>query len=61
LEQLMNWPPDGDEHMPVVLMLMRGKTYLRMGNVGRGHHSAALSMLGTFEHLSRRAVELFGR
>jgi hypothetical protein len=61
VEQLMNWPPDGDEHMPVVLMLMRGKTYLRMGNAGRGHHGAALSMLGTFEHLSRRAVELFGR
>jgi hypothetical protein len=47
--------------MPVVLMLMRGRKYLRMGNAGRGHHGAALSMLGTFEHLSRRAVELFGR
>lgn len=58
--QLMAGVSLSDEATPVVLMLMRGKVYLRMATPEPGGDLAALRMLATFEHLSRRAVVLFG-
>ncbi|MCY1541127.1 hypothetical protein D9M68_768010 [compost metagenome] len=55
----MAWPEAGvDAQTPVLLMLMRGKTYLRMQVSGKNPTASVLHALELFEHASAQAVGL---
>lgn len=61
VEWFMNTPTGWDSATPVILMLTRGKTYLRMQEGEPGDSTAALHALDIFEHLSGRALQLLDR
>lgn len=57
--RLMAWPDAGvDAQTPVLLMLMRGKTYLRMQVPSKNPTASVLYALDLFEHASAQAMGL---
>lgn len=60
-QQLMAWPEWVSDETPVMLMLQRGKTYLRMQIDRQGDSATALHALGLFERASQRALEMAAR
>lgn len=61
IAQLMDCPPEWPVDTPMILMITRGKAYLRL-QVGKENGSAiAVHALDIFEHLSGRALLLLGR
>lgn len=61
LEWLMGWPEPVQPETPLMFMLTRGKTYLRLQVDKPGDSAAALHALDIFEHLSGRALQLLER
>ncbi len=55
-QQLMAWPETVNKETPMMFMLERGKTYLRMQIDRPGDMDTALHALGLFERLSQRAL-----
>ena len=64
VDMLMQWPLEVSPETPVLLMLTRGKNYLRMqggqGSPG-GQAGVAVHGLDVFEHLSGRALQILDR
>ncbi|WP_291009292.1 hypothetical protein [Hydrogenophaga sp.] len=64
VDMLMEWPLDVSPGTPVLFMLTRGKTYLRMqgGQGGPGGQAGvAVHALDVFEHLTGRALQILDR
>lgn len=64
VDMLMEWPLDVSPETPMLFMLTRGKTYLRMqgGQGGPGGQAGvAVHALDVFEHLSGRALQILDR
>lgn len=61
IAMLMGWPRPVHERTPVLLMLTRGKTYLRLELGDPSETDAALHALDVFEHFSARAARLLAR
>lgn len=60
-QQLMDWPEGVSDETPVMLMLQRGKTYLRMQVDRDGDAVTALHAFELFERASQRAMEIAAR
>lgn len=60
-QRLMDWPEPVSEETPVMLMLQRGKTYMRMQIDRKGDTDTALHALGLFDRASQRALEMAAR
>lgn len=60
-QQLMAWPEGVSDETPVMLMLQRGKTYLRMQVDRDGDTATALHAFGLFDRASQRAMEIAAR
>ncbi len=60
-QQLMDWPDWVSEETPVMLMLQRGKTYMRMQIDPSGDTATALHALALFDRASQRAMEMAAR
>lgn len=60
-QQLMDWPEQVTDETPVMLMLQRGKTYMRMQMDRDGDTATALHALGLFDRASQRAMEMAAR
>ena len=60
-QRLMDWPDPVSDETPVMLMLQRGKTYMRMQVDRKGDTSTALHALGLFDQASQRALEMAPR
>jgi hypothetical protein len=61
IELLMDWPEDVSEGTPMLFMLMRGNTYLRMQVDRPADSDAALHALDVFEQFSARAIKKLER
>lgn len=61
VEWFMDGPPRWSAEVPLILMLTRGKTYLRLQVGEPGDSAATLHALDIFEHLSSRAIQLLDR
>ncbi|HEX5738767.1 MAG TPA: hypothetical protein VFY22_09670 [Hydrogenophaga sp.] len=61
IELLMDWPAPVNEHTPMLFMLVRGNTYLRLQVDPLRGSEAALHALDVFEHFSARAVKQLER
>jgi hypothetical protein len=61
VEQLMDGPPEWQADTPMVLMLTRGKSYLRLQVGDEKGGAVALHALDILEHLSGRALHVLGR
>ena len=57
-QRLMEWPEPVSEETPLMLMLQRGKTYMRMQIDRKGNTDIALHALGLFDRASQRALEM---
>ncbi len=57
-QRLMGWPEPVSSDTPVMLMLQRGKTYMRMQIDRSSDTSIALHAFDVFDCVSRRALEL---
>jgi hypothetical protein len=57
-QRLMDWPKWVTEETPMMLMLQRGKTYMRMQIDRSGDTAIALHALGLFDRASQRALEM---
>jgi hypothetical protein len=61
VDLLMEWPLEVSPETPVLFMLTRGKTYLRMQTGLGGQAGVAVHALDLFEHLSGRALQILDR
>lgn len=59
--QLMGWPEGVSDETPVMLMLQRGKTYMRMQVDRGGDTDTALHALDLFDRASQRAMDIAAR
>ncbi len=57
-QQLMAWPDAVSDATPMMFMLQRGKTYMRLQIDQTRDTAAAVHALGVFKHLSQRATEM---
>jgi len=60
-QRLMDWPEPVSDETPVMLMLQRGKTYMRMQIDRKGDTGTALHAFGLFDRASQRALEMAAR
>ena len=60
-QRLMDWPDPVSDETPVMLMLQRGKTYMRMQIDRTGDTRTALHAFGLFDRASQRALEMAAR
>jgi hypothetical protein len=61
VDQLKDWPMEVGPETPVLFMLSRGKTYLRLQGGSSGQAAVAVHALDLFEHLSGRALQILDR
>jgi hypothetical protein len=61
IEMLMDGPADWQADTPMILMLTRGKSYLRLQASQENGSALALHALDLFDHLSGRALQLLAR
>lgn len=60
-QRLMNWPEPVSAETPVMLMLQRGKTYMRMQVDRGGDTAAAVHAFGLFDCACRSALDMQAR
>lgn len=61
IERLMNWPANVKSDRPLMIMLLKGKLYVRMQASPLDEPEVVLRLLDLVEHLSIRALRLMTR